>query len=763
MAAPAEKAGTSPKRTAPLAASDADASDTFSLSGDGSPGERWLGLGVALLVALTVAAGAVPELVINCPDLNDSAYHVAIAQRMKEALARGESPIDFWYPDVALGFPLLRHYQFLPHLSLVAVDAVVGRLIPLATTYRIVFGVLLAVFPLAIYGSLRRLGLRPLAAGCSALIAPLLSTPYLYGLGFESYLWGGSGLYAQLFASVLAPLAFASAYRAVATGRGLGRAALLIAATFASQLVYGYMMALSTLAFIVPGPRRLHRAGRVALLAVATFLIGSCFIVPALQDAEFANHSVWEKQEKMDSLGAKAVLGHLSDGKLVLGHLLAGRLFDNGRVPVVTILAALGLLYAARRGATPLRRLGGLCIAWLLRYFGRPTWGRLIDLLPLARDAPLHRFIGGVHLFAIPLAGCGLAFVMQCIATPQRWLRMAAAGAVLGLLLAPAVNERAAYLLQSKKWKQDALVGVRADAELQPLLAELHALKGGRVYVGIPGREKEYLRVGGIPLTAFCLLDGIDTLGFLWIAITYAGDIQVWFNPDDPLHCRIFGVRYLVFEQNRAPPAFAQLRAEFGRYRVYEVPEASYFGVVDVPYGIRCTKRTVYNVGNAWLKSTLPVRREYPALLIGGRGPADVPVARFDDSDPNSVLVAPAGLSASAGTLTQEADSWSCAAELARPAAVVRRAGYHPGLRGTVDGVPATVFPVTPGFAAVQVPAGRHEIRFTYAPATRWPWYAAGVLAFVLAPPVMRLLRLDCRRPGSNRGPLDPQSSALSN
>ncbi len=738
---------------APPSAGAAESSDAFSLCGDGSPGERRLGLAVALLVAITVAIGVTPELAINCTDLNDSTYHLAIAQRMKEALARGESAIDFWYPDVGLGFPLLRHYQHLPHLFLVAVDMVVGRFVPLATTYRVVLGALLALFPLAMYGSLRRLGLRPLAAGCSALIAPLLSAPYLYGLGFESYLWGGSGLYAQLFASVLTPLALATAYRAVTTGRGLGRAALLIAATFVSQLVYGYIVALSTLAFIVPGPQRLRRAGRVGLLLGTTLLVGAYFFVPALKDAEFANHSVWEKQEKWDSLGAK----------VVLQHLIGGRLFDQGRVPAVTILAALGLLYAARRGGTPLRLLAGLCVAWLLIYFGRPTWGRLIDLLPLAHDIPLHRFIGGVQLFAIPLAGCGLAFVMQCLATPQQWLRMAAAGAVLGLLLAPAVNERAAYLLQSKKWKQDALAGVRADADLQPLLTELRSLKGGRVYVGIPGRQAEYLRVVGIPLTAFCLLDGIDTLGFLWIAITYAGDVQVWFNPDNPVHCRTFGVRYLVFEQNRPPPPFAQLLVEVGRFRIYEVPDTAYFGVVDVPYAIRCSKRTVYNVGNAWLKSALALRREYPALLIGGYGPADLPVAAFDAHNPESALPLSTEARTPAGTLTEEADSWSCAADLTRPAAVVRRAGYHPGLRATVDGVPVTVFPVTPGFAAVEVPAGRHEIRFAYAPATRWPWYVAAVLSFLLATPAMRWLRLDCRRPGSNRGPLDPQSSALSN
>lgn len=743
MCAVAEKSGAA---ETPAVLPDAGAG---SLYGDGTRGERWLGLGLALLMAIAVAVGVTLELRLSCTDLNDSTYHLAIAQRMKEALARGESPIDFWYPDIALGFPLLRHYQHLPHLFLIGIDAVVGRVIPLATTYRIVLGTLLAVFPLVIYGSLRWVGFRPLAAGCSALIAPLLSTPHLYGLGFESYLWGGSGLFAQLFASVLAPLALAASYRAVERGRGLGRAALLLAATFISQLVYGYIVALSVLAFIVPGPDWLRRGGRVVVLLAVTFLVGSYFFVPTLTDAEFANHSVWEKAEKWDSFGAQTILTHLYKGEL----------FDHGRVPVVTVLAGLGVLVAVRQRDARLRLLAGLAVGWLLLYFGRPTWGRLMDFLPLARDIPLHRFVGGVHLFAIPLAGCGLAFVLQCIFAPRQWLRVVATVAVLGLLLGSPVTERTAYVLRSCKWKLEAVAAVRKDADLQALRAQLRELKGGRVYVGIPTRAAEYLRVGSIPLTAFCLIDNIDTLGFLWIAITYAGDVQVWFNPDNLLHCHIFGVRYLVFDEKRAAPPTALPLAELGRYRIYKVPGASYFGVIDVPYAVRCTKRTVYNVGNAWLKKTLPVRGEYPALLIGGRGRTDLPVADVDACDPNMVLPVPAEAMSPAGMVTQEADSWSCVVNLTRPAAVVRRAGYYPSLQATVDGAPAAVFPVTPGFAAVQVPAGQHEIRFAYVAGTRWPWYVAAVLALVLVRPVARWSGLGGGRSGANRRPPDPPST----
>jgi hypothetical protein len=681
---------------------------------------RHLGWGLAVLAALGVAIGVTPELSLDCPDLNDSAYHLAIALRAREALARGDSPIDFWYPDVALGFPLLRHYQHLPHLFLVGVDRVVGRWLPMQATYRVVLGALLVLFPLAMYRALRRCDCPPLVAGCAALVAPLLSTPHLYGLSFESYLWGGSGLYAQLFASVLAPLAIAAAYRAVSTGRGVRWAALLSAATFVSQLVYGYIVALSTLALVPFGPQRGRRFARAALVLTGCFLIGSYFFVPALRDAELANRSVWEKPEKWNSLGAPTILRYLATGELL----------DHGRPPVVTAFVGLGLLCALGRRDRLGSLFAGLFVLWLLLYFGRPTWGRLLDVLPAAYDLPLHRLIGGVHLFAIPLAGYGLAFVVDCIATPRHWLRTITAAVTLALLLSPALAERAAYLQKSRRWKADAHAALQTNTDWRELLTQLRALGGGRCYVGIPGRAPEYLRVGGIPLTALCLLDGIDTLGFLWIAITWAGDVQVWFDPDNPVHCRTFGVRYLVFEESRPPPPSARLLNVVGKYRVYQTTEASYFGVVDVPFAVRCTKRSVYEVGRAWLESGFPAADRYPALHIDGHGPANMPPVEFI---PEQTFARPlGGPPMPAGRIVRAQDTWSCDVELTRPAAVVRRAGYHAGLRATVDGQPAQVFPVTPGFAAVQVPAGSHIVQFRYEPARRWPWAFAGLAAFAL-------------------------------
>ena len=70
---------------------------------------------------------------------------------------------------------------------------------------------------------------------------------------------------------------------------------------------------------------------------------------------------------------------------------------------------------------------------------------------------------------------------------------------------------------------------------------------------------------------------------------------------------------------------------------------------------------------------------------------------------------------------------------LNQPAYALLRITWNPDLAATVDGRPAPLIDVTPGFGAVAVPAGQHDISVQYKPGVLKPvLFVFGILAFGL-------------------------------
>ena len=83
------------------------------------------------------------------------------------------------------------------------------------------------------------------------------------------------------------------------------------------------------------------------------------------------------------------------------GWLFTGDLLDHGRLPVLSLLLAAGATCAIVTRARLALLALGLFGLWLVLYFGRPTLGPLIDLLPLDDGLFLHRLLGGVDIFGV--------------------------------------------------------------------------------------------------------------------------------------------------------------------------------------------------------------------------------------------------------------------------------------------------------------------------------------------------------------------------
>src|ERR1039457_5717685 len=148
---------------------------------------------LALVLLLTVlgmsAAGLWPELSISRVDLNDNVFHFTLVERMVQAVEHGVNPLDCWSPEWSLGSPVLRTYQPLAHTLVALVYFALGKSAALMTVFVWIRFLAVVLLPLSFFVSARLMGLAPLTAAAAAMLAPLISTNFLYGVEYGSYTW----------------------------------------------------------------------------------------------------------------------------------------------------------------------------------------------------------------------------------------------------------------------------------------------------------------------------------------------------------------------------------------------------------------------------------------------------------------------------------------------------------------------------------------------------------------------------------------------
>lgn len=331
---------------------------------------------------------------------DDGAMHSEMVRFALARLRAGHSPLTSWFPYLGLGSPQFMHYQSLGAI----VTAVIGLLTGANRAFSLTLYLLLSSWPLCIYWSARMFRLDRWAAAGAALCAPFVLSNM--GIGYEeiSYTFVGFGLWSQLWGMWSLPLAWATSWRTVnGDRRFLPAATVLIALTIGFHFMTGYLALMVVPLWAVVGGRGfLRRALRAGTLLATSFLCAAWAIVPLLVFRPWASvNEALAGGPDARSYGAETALTWLFDG----------RLLDNGRWPVLTALAAFGLASAVwrfRREEAPRALLAAGALSLLL-FFGRPTWGSLMNLLPGSTDLFLRRFVMGVQLASILFAGMGLA------------------------------------------------------------------------------------------------------------------------------------------------------------------------------------------------------------------------------------------------------------------------------------------------------------------------------------------------------------------
>ena len=663
---------------------------------------------------MSIVAGAVVfGLIVLWPEradvwyLNDAAVHRSMVRWAADRMREGHLPFDGWYPYLSLGASRFHHYQSLPHILTGAASLLTGE-----AAFRWSLYLLLACWPVAVYAGARLLGLGPWPAAAAAAISPLLSSAA--GLGYEwgSYVWRGSGAWAQLWGMWALPFAWGLGWQAIDKGRRIWLAALVVGVTICVHLLTGYLALLSLGVCVLVSPRDVvRRIGRGALVAVGALAVSAWMLVPLLTDAgwtvndEFSRGSVF-----YDSFGARRILT----------WFVHGDLFDNRRLPVFTVLVALGIVIAAvqARRRDPPRALLGLGLLSLLLFFGRPTLGPALEVLPGGSDLFLRRYISGVHLAGILLAGLATVGLVHAAARGVRRLTSArvatlAPAVIVGLLIVtPAAIERTRFEREGSRWiDQQAQAQATDGVGFEALVERARSIGPGRIFAGLRGPAVAPYRIGQVPAYAALLDLQADAVGFTRPTWSLMSPAEFRFRSDDADHRELFGVRYVIYPEERPLPSAARVE-QIGRHVLWQLP-VGYVDVVDTVAPISADRDDIGSQMSSFLTSQLFGRRFVPTVAFGGRpaaesilGPTDIPAR-----PPGAVTDS---------TARPDDGVFEATVSMDRPGVALFKVSFDPRFAATVDGEPVATQMLAPALVGVPVGAGEHTVALRY---ESYAWY----------------------------------------
>jgi Gpi18-like mannosyltransferase len=707
------------------------------VSSETEPARRW----VRLLPLGLVVVSCVFSLVIlrqeTTPalNLNDSSFHLEMVRWADHQIAEGRVPLDGWFPDLSLGSSFFHHYQSLPYTF----TAYVARISPfdLTSTYLWILYLMLALWPISVYLGARLLSLERWPAAAAALVSPLIVSITGYGYEHGSYTWQGLGVYTQLFGMWLLPLAWGVTWRAVTKGgKWYAPAALVLALTIATHLMTGYLAILCIGLWVLLARRGfVRRVGRAAVVSIGGLATAAWVLVPLLADRNYSAQTQFYKGTIFnDSYGA----GH------ILHWLFHGELFDNGRFPIFSLLVAVGFVVCVIRAASSEAARAVLAV-WtfsLLLFFGRATWGvrSVVNLLPGNGDLQMHRFMAGVDLAGILLAGVGLVAVARLLGfvvaqffgllqrTPAKPVVVWAAVVVAFVgILAPAWTERARYdryggeLIRSQRQYEKLDNG-----DFEALVKEAERLGGGRIYAGDRANWGRTYTVGSVQ--AFALVEDFnsDSIGYPFRTVqSLSTDVDASFDESVPAQFQIMNMMYMILPVGHDPPVAAKLLETRGQHQLYRVDTTGYFQVIDVIGVVEANRTNINSQTSTFRYSDLAMHNQYPSVAFNGASAAPPTVGGN---------LQPAG---SPGTVIKQSNDkengfFTATVRASRTAGVLLKESFDPRWTVTVDGVPQKPAMFAPSLVGVEVPAGEHVIAFHYKSYSHYPVLVAiGILTLL--------------------------------
>ncbi|MHB8656356.1 MAG: hypothetical protein ACYC91_00140 [Solirubrobacteraceae bacterium] len=682
--------------------------------------------------------------------LDDGSMHEQMVRFATAQLRGGHLPLTRWFPYLGLGSPHFLHYQSLPAM----ITGGFGLLIGPNSAFRWTLYLLVSLWPLSVYIGARLLGMGRGSAGASAVMSPFLMSATSLGYEPRAYIWVGYGVWTQLWASTTLPIAWGLSWRAVRSGRHFASAVLFISLTIALHFETGYLALIPLLLWPLLSRAGLPvRIGRAALLGGATALCSAWVIIPLIDQRPWAaTNEILQSSPLVNGYGAERVLGWLLDG----------RLLDAGRLPVITVVAGAGLVLAAVRAQREecCRALLVILTACLLISFGRATFGTLVDVIPGSADIFFRRFMMGVQLAALLIAGLGAEWSVQEVGAALHrvsWRRRAGPllrypAVLTGLGAAAVLMPAAVQTLKLADHNSSAIsYQERADAvqgtQVDRLLALVAHHGDGRVYAGMPTNWGNGFTVGAVPVFKYLESRDVDEVGYTLRTASLMTDPEYFFDERVPGDYAIFGIRYLLLPAERRPPIAARFLAGAGEYRLWQVRDGGYLHAARL-VGVLAADRTNVGVRSVgFLRSGLAARGAYPRVAFGmSKSTAGVL--------PPVVAGPPAG---SVVNQTPDLTSGEASATLTmhEPGIAVLSSSFDPGWVARVDGHRVKTIMVSPALVAAALPSGTHRVAFRYRGYSEYPLLLAVgglTLLALLALDAVRARRIRRGRPAGHEG-----------
>jgi hypothetical protein len=658
------------------------------------------------LVAAAVAWGLVSlrSLTLPVTYLDDSSVHGQMVRFATAQWQAGRLPLTTWFPFLGEGSPQFLHYQSLPAMIAGAIGLITGP----DVAFRWSLYLLLACWPISVYWSARLFGAGRGPAAASAAMAPfLVSTP---GVGYEhgAYVWSGFGVWTQLWAMWTLPLAWGMSSRAIRDGRGYLRAVFFTALTTALHFETGYLALSVLIAWpFVAGKPLLIRARRAVTLLVGSLLASAWVVVPLLSQSKWASvNQVLQGTTEVNGYGAHQVLVWLFDGQML----------DRGRVPVITVFAAVGfglawMTWTSNQDGRALVVALGLS---LLFAFGRTTFGPLIDIVPGSKDLFFRRFMIGVQLSCLLLAGRGAGWLASwCVGVWEGRVSRWPSWVSPVLVFAAAVGVLApAWIELDRNDSQDglAITDQRAadstqGAQLNRLIAVIKQRGAGRTYAGMPSNWGESFLVGQVQVFKYLESRDLDVVGYTLRTASLMTNPEYYFGELDPSDYRLFAVRYLIIPADKAPPVHATLVTNAGHYALWMIDTNGYIQTGEIVGQLAANRTDVGTNSIPLLKSDLAAKGAYLSVKWGSSA---------QNGQPPTVAT-----STSTGTVSDQQTALSngrasATVHMTRSGVAVLSASYDPGWRATVNGHAVTPEMIAPALVGVEVPAGTDHVVFQY-------------------------------------------------